>query len=230
MITDPVTDPPGSVGRSVMLDWPLSLGRGHRNTGLSPDKKETPHNKPSARPSPPPRGILGPDASIGDLAMVNAKVKVRPDSRAGKMVKAMLDKCEVPRMPNLDADRREFNAIRPDNPPSYRHLLRRWTGVVDAQSLIHVASAHWGMDARAHDRPEVRRYLSLLGQRENWLYHTIYEEAFVLFSPAEARGRWMDATEGRHDFDACCPWGWKLDDGTVAGERRSLRDLLNPDA
>lgn len=161
--------------------------------------------------------------------MGNAKVKVRPDSRAGKMVKAMLDRCEVPRMPNLDVDRREFDTIRPDNLPSYCGFLRRGTGVVDAQSLIYAASVHWGMDARDHDRPEVRRYLSLLGQRENWLYNTIYHEAFVLFSPAEARGRWMDATEGLHDFDASCPLGWHLADGSVAGERRGI-PLLNPDA
>ncbi|MCO8144873.1 hypothetical protein NHN26_06505 [Rhodovulum tesquicola] len=149
--------------------------------------------------------------------MGNAKVKVRPDSRAGRVIVFMLDRCEVPRMPNLDSGKMTFGGAWDDR-RDYRSRLRPGMGVVDAESLVSLAADSWGLDARVHDAPEVRRYLSLLGRNEGWLHDTIYEDAVVLYSTAEARGRWMDATDGKHDFPSWCPPRWRLSDGTLAGE------------
>lgn len=148
--------------------------------------------------------------------------RVRPDSRAGLMVKAMLDRCEVPRMPSLNTDSRFLST--PENvrwPDEFNliHHIRRGMGVVDGPSLVYAADAYWEMDARDHDAHEVRGYISLLGHRPEWLQRTIYSDgAVVLFGPSEARGRWMLATDGAHDFPAECPPSWRLADGTSAGE------------
>ncbi len=145
-----------------------------------------------------------------------AKLKVRPDSRAGLMVKAMLDRCEVPRMPSLNTHSRFFDG---EDHVSLNQFIRRGMGVVDAGWLIHTADAIWEMDARDHDAPELETYLHVIGKWEDWLGHTIYSNsAVVLFSPSEARGRWMLATDGLHDFPAECPASWRLADGTYAGE------------
>ena len=152
-----------------------------------------------------------------------AKDKVRPNSRAGLIVKTMLDRCEVPRLPCLDADRRCFAPLAPVRKSGEFDLtryIRRGMGVVEPGWLIYTADAFWEMDARNHDAHELRRYIDILGQEEGWLRRTIYAgDALVLFSPSEARGRWMLATDGAHDFPAECPSSWRLPDGTSAGER-----------
>lgn len=151
-----------------------------------------------------------------------AKDKVRPNSRAGLIVKTMLDRCEVPRLPSLFSDARGFAVPEPiarSERLDLTRYIRRGMGVVEPTWLIYTASNCWKMDARDHDAHEVRQYIDILGQGEGWLCHTIYAgDAVVLFSPWEARGRWMLATEGEHDFPAECPLSWRLPDGTSAGE------------
>lgn len=148
--------------------------------------------------------------------------KVRPDSRAALMVKAMLDRCEAPRMPSLNTDSRAFatpDPVRWSEEFDLARYIRRGMGVVDGPSLVYAAHAFWEMDARCHDAYEVQGYIALLGHRSEWLQRTIYSDgAVVLFGPSEARGRWMLATDGAHDFPPECPPSWRLADGTSAGE------------
>lgn len=147
--------------------------------------------------------------------------EIRPDSRAGLIMKEMLDRCEFPRLPSLDGDARVGNAVPPTRPLNFRDGLRPGMGAAEAEWLVYTAECYWKIDARDHDAAELRRYLALVGKAEGWMAQTIYPDAVMLYSPWEARGRWMDATGGRHDFGPSCPRGWTLADGTLAGEGRS---------
>jgi len=155
-----------------------SLGGGHSNTDLSPDKKETPHNKPSARPSPPPRGILGRDASRGVLALANAKVKVRPDSRAGRVMRLLLDVAEVDY---------QYSHKYPDLVPR--------DGTAARPEQVAAWAKRRGCEFRDHDIVELTRYMAIIGVRE------IGSEPFRLPALHIARGRWSEATGWTQDFD-----------------------------
>ncbi|WP_028031241.1 hypothetical protein [Gemmobacter nectariphilus] len=106
------------------------------------------------------------------------KAKVRPDSRVGKAMKAMLDAGEVPGV--LGYQRRDL--LLPGGVPCHAHDVSNW------------ASAR-GMELRPHDIVEIRLCLAALGVRES------SEEPFRLPALDVARGRWSEATGWAHDFD-----------------------------
>lgn len=148
-----------------------------------------------------------------------AAKNIRPNGRAGLIVNEMLDKCEVPRLPSLSDDRRIGEANPPRIPFDFRDRLRPGMGAAAANWLIYTAQACWKMCALDQDVVELRRYLAILGTTARWMSQTIYPDAVMLCRPAEARGRLIDTTGGKHDFPASCPLGWTLADGTLAGER-----------
>lgn len=137
-----------------------------------------------------------------------ASKKVRPNSRAALVVKAMLDAGEVPRRKMI----REC-------------LEQAWkaqTAFTTAADLLRWAAAR-GMEVRPHDGVELHRYLrEVVGF--SWDHYdppgsyTNDRDAVPMRPLVEARGRWMDATDGIHDFQDDQRCAWQLDDGTEPGD------------
>ncbi|MGP9791101.1 hypothetical protein [Roseinatronobacter sp. NSM] len=138
--------------------------------------------------------------------------KVRTSSRAAAVVKTMLELGVVPRRYMTSSISEQAGRSR--------------TAFTSAHDLLPWA-ARLGLEVRPHDAVELGRYLRLIvGYPGDWDnppgYYPSDPDAVALRPLPEARGRWMDATEGRHDFpdDGLT---WKLDDGSAPGDQWRAR-------
>lgn len=137
-----------------------------------------------------------------------ASKKVRPNSRAALVVKAMLDAGVVPHL-GLGREARHQASVKQ-------------TAFATAYDLLQWAAAR-GMEVRPHDRVELHRYLREVvgypwdnydppGRYDNNLNVTPMRPL------VEARGRWMDATDGIHDFQDDQRSSWQVDGGGEPGD------------
>lgn len=108
-----------------------------------------------------------------------AKDKVRPNSRAGLAVKAMLDAGEVTEVRYY----RHQDLLVPGGVPCLVDDVAAW------------ARAR-GMELRPHDVVELGRNLATIGCRDTYGGEPIRLQALHV-----ARGRWSLATDWAHDFE-----------------------------
>lgn len=107
------------------------------------------------------------------------KDKVRPNSRAGLVVKAMLDAGEVTEVRYF----RHQDLLTPGGVPCLVEDVAAW-------------ARGRGMELRPHDIVELGRNLAIIGCR-----NTYSGEAIRLQALHVARGRWALATDWAHDFE-----------------------------
>ncbi|MES2145346.1 MAG: hypothetical protein V4516_13535 [Pseudomonadota bacterium] len=136
-----------------------------------------------------------------------ASKKVRPNSRAAQVVKAMLDAGVVPHL-GLQREARHQSTVK-------------GTAFATAYDLLQWAAVR-GMEVRPHDKVELHRYLrEVVGYPwDNYDPPGQYDHNnnIVPLRPlVEARGRWMDATDGIHDFQDDRRSDWRFEDGTAPG-------------
>lgn len=114
--------------------------------------------------------------------MASKAVKVRSNSRAGCVMRALLETGEV------------------DHQPGYEHLLLPG-GVAARVEDVVVWAKRKGLEFRDHDIVELSRYLGIIGYRDH------AGDAFRLPSLPVARGRWSEANDWNQEFDDD-PSGW----------------------
>ena len=110
--------------------------------------------------------------------MASAKVKVRPDSRAGRVMRLLLDVAEVDH---------QYDLKHPDLVPK--------GGTAARPEEVATWAKRRGCEFRDHDLVELTQYMSIIGVREVW------GEPFRLPALHIARGRWSEATGWTQDFE-----------------------------